>query len=139
MSIVTEHLEQRGDAFEALAHRQAYTSIGEARALGIDADEVLKTLAVHTGPGYVLMVIPAARRLDLHLVREALGDNHARLATEKGQDADPGAVRDRGDHDRDAGQAAGARQRRPGRVGRWGRPSSICHDSLEHGLGACCR
>ena len=42
MSIVTEHLEQRGVAFEALAHRQAYTSIDEARALGIDADEVLR-------------------------------------------------------------------------------------------------
>jgi Ala-tRNA(Pro) deacylase len=83
MSIVTEHLEQRGAAFEALAHRQAYTSIDEARALGIDADEVVKTLAVRTGPSYVLMVIPAARRLDLQLVREALGDNHARLATEE--------------------------------------------------------
>jgi Ala-tRNA(Pro) deacylase len=83
MSIVTEHLEQRGAAFEALTHRQAYTSIDEARALGIDADEVLKTLAVRTGPSYVLMVIPAARRLDLQLVREALGDNHARLATEE--------------------------------------------------------
>jgi hypothetical protein len=34
MSVVTEHLEQRGAAFEALAHRQAYTSIDEARALG---------------------------------------------------------------------------------------------------------
>ncbi len=40
-------------------------------------------LAVRTGRGYVLMVIPAARRLDLHHVREALGDNHARLATEE--------------------------------------------------------
>jgi Ala-tRNA(Pro) deacylase len=83
MSVVTKHLEQRGAAFETLAHRQAYTSIDEARALGIDADEVLKTLAVRTGPGYVLVVIPTARRLDLHLVREALGDNHARLATEE--------------------------------------------------------
>jgi Ala-tRNA(Pro) deacylase len=82
MSVVIEHLEQRGAAFEALAHRQAYTSIDEARALGIDADEVLKTLAVRTGPGYVLVVIPAARRLDLRLVREALGDHGARLATE---------------------------------------------------------
>jgi Ala-tRNA(Pro) deacylase len=83
MSIVTEYLEQRGATFEALAHRQAYTSIDEARALGIDADEVVKTLAVRTGPSYVLMVIPAARRLELQLVREALGDNHARLATEE--------------------------------------------------------
>jgi Ala-tRNA(Pro) deacylase len=29
------------------------------------------------------MVIPASRRLDLHLVREALGDSRARLASEE--------------------------------------------------------
>jgi Ala-tRNA(Pro) deacylase len=83
MSVVTEHLEQRGSPFELLAHRQAYTSTDEARALGIDAGEVLKTLAVRTGPGYALMVIPASRRLDLHLVRETLGDHQARLASEE--------------------------------------------------------
>jgi Ala-tRNA(Pro) deacylase len=83
MSAVTEHLEQQGSAFELLAHRQAYTSTDEARALGIDAGEVLKTLAVRAGPGYALMVIPASRRLDLHLVREALGDHQARLASEE--------------------------------------------------------
>jgi Ala-tRNA(Pro) deacylase len=83
MSAVTEHLEQRGSPFELLPHRQAYTSTDEARALGIAAGEVLKTLAVRTGPSYVLMVIPASRRLDLHLVRDALGDHHARLASEE--------------------------------------------------------
>jgi Ala-tRNA(Pro) deacylase len=83
MSVVTKHLEQRGCAFEVLAHRQAYTSVDEARALGIAVGEVLKTLAVRTGPGYALMVIPASRRLDLHLAREALGDSRARLASEE--------------------------------------------------------
>jgi Ala-tRNA(Pro) deacylase len=83
MSAITEHLEQRGSGFELLPHRQAYTSTDEARALGIDAGEVLKTLAVRTGPGYALMVIPASRRLDLHLVRDALADHQARLASEE--------------------------------------------------------
>src|SRR4029453_227152 len=83
MSVVTEHLEQRGSAFELLAHRQAYTSTDEARALGIDVGEVLKALAVRTGPGYVLAVIPASRRVDLHLVRDVLGDHQARLASEE--------------------------------------------------------
>jgi Ala-tRNA(Pro) deacylase len=82
MSVVTEHLERRGSPFEVVAHRQAYTCIDEARALGIDAGEVLKTLVVRAASGYVLMVIPGSRRLDLHLAREAVGDNHARLATE---------------------------------------------------------
>jgi Ala-tRNA(Pro) deacylase len=83
MSVVTEHLEQRGSAFELLPHRQASTSTDEALALGIDAGEVLKTLAVRTGPGYVLAVIPASCRLDLRLVRDALGDHQARLASEE--------------------------------------------------------
>jgi hypothetical protein len=83
MSALTEHLKQRGSAFELLSHRQADTSTDEARVLGIDAGEVLKTLAVRTGPGYALVVIPASCRLDLHLVREALGDHQARLASEE--------------------------------------------------------
>jgi Ala-tRNA(Pro) deacylase len=83
MSALTEHLKQRGSAFELLSHRQADTSTDEARALGIDAGEVLKTLAVRTGPGYALAVIPASCRLDLHLVRDALGDHQARLASEE--------------------------------------------------------
>jgi Ala-tRNA(Pro) deacylase len=82
MSVVTEHLEQRGSLFEVLPHQQASTSVEEARALGIEVGEVLKTLAVRTGSGYALMVLPASRRLDLHLAREALGDGRARLASE---------------------------------------------------------
>ena len=83
MSAVTEHLEQRGSAVELLVHRQAGTATDEARALGIDPAEVLKTLAVRTGPGSVLVVIPGPCRLDLRLVREALGDRQARLASEE--------------------------------------------------------
>ncbi len=82
MSVVTEHLERRGSAFQVIPHQQAYTSLDEARALGIDAGDVLKTLVVRAESRYALMVVPASRRLDLHLVREALGDSRARLATE---------------------------------------------------------
>jgi prolyl-tRNA editing enzyme YbaK/EbsC (Cys-tRNA(Pro) deacylase) len=83
MSVVTEHLERQGCAFQVIAHRQVYTSIDQARALGVDAGEVLKTLALRTAAGYALLVIPASRRLDLHLAREALGDHQARLASEE--------------------------------------------------------
>ena len=82
MTRVTEHLEARGVPFEPIAHQQACTSVAEARALGIDASEVLKTVAVRVAGGYALMAIPAACRLDMHLVRAASGDRHARLATE---------------------------------------------------------
>src|SRR6266545_7664528 len=82
MSRVREQLESHGVPFEPIAHEQTYTSIAEARALGIAASEVLKTVAVRITDGYVLMVVPATRRLDPHRVRTAAGDPHARLATE---------------------------------------------------------
>ena len=83
MTRVTEHLHTRGVPFAPIAHRQAYTSIDEARALGIDAGEVLKTVAVRAAGGYALMAVPATGRLDMRLVRAAVGDRHARLATEE--------------------------------------------------------
>jgi hypothetical protein len=83
MTQVTEHLQTHGVPFEAIAHQQAYTSIGEARALGIDASEVLKTVAMRVAGGYALMAVPATGRLDMHLVQAAVGDRHVRLATEE--------------------------------------------------------
>ena len=83
MTQVTEHLETRGVPFEPIAHQQAYTSIAEARALGIDASEVLKTVAMRVAVGYALMAIPATCRLDMHLVQAAVGGRHVRLATEE--------------------------------------------------------
>src|SRR5215472_15885908 len=83
MTQVTEHLQTHGVPFAPIAHQQAYTSIDEARALGIEASEVLKTVAVRAAGGYALMAILATGRLDMHLVREAVGDRHVRLATEQ--------------------------------------------------------
>jgi Ala-tRNA(Pro) deacylase len=83
MATVSEHLKKRGVAFEATSHAETYTSVDEARQLGIGADEVLKAVMVQTTSGYRLAVLPASRRLDMKLVEEAVGDKHARLATEQ--------------------------------------------------------
>jgi Ala-tRNA(Pro) deacylase len=83
MSAVSEHLEKRGVIFEATSHAETYSSVDEARALGIAADEVVKAVMLQTAAGYRLAVVPASRRLDMKLVEVALGDKHARLATEK--------------------------------------------------------
>src|SRR5689334_924008 len=83
MTQVTEHLQTHGVPFEAIAHQQAYTSIAEARALGIEASEVLKTVAMRVAGGYALMAVPPTCRLDMHLVQAAAGDPHVRLATEQ--------------------------------------------------------
>jgi Ala-tRNA(Pro) deacylase len=82
VSRVAEHLQGRGVAFEVVPHAQAFTSISEARALGIRADEVVKSVVVHTNSGYALIAVPGYRRLDMKLVEAAVGDKHIRLATE---------------------------------------------------------
>jgi Ala-tRNA(Pro) deacylase len=88
MSLVTDYLTERGVGFQVIPHRRAFTSLQEARDLGVAADEVLKTVALWTGGKYVLAVVPASRRLELRLVREALDDPAARLATEAELQAD---------------------------------------------------
>ncbi len=80
---VTDHLTSRGLTFEAIPHEKTYTSIEEARALGIAADEVVKTVVLDTESGHALVAVPGYRRLDMKLVEEAVGDRHARLASEE--------------------------------------------------------
>ena len=82
MSFVTEHLEWRGVDYEVAEYARAVTSMEEACALGITADEVVKTVMLATDRGPALLVVPASRRLDLRLAREAVGDHAARLASE---------------------------------------------------------
>jgi Ala-tRNA(Pro) deacylase len=82
MTVVTEHLEQRGIRFEVLPHPPATSALGEALALGSPPDEVVKAVVLDIETGHALAILPADRRLDLDLVREVLGDRHAALATE---------------------------------------------------------
>jgi prolyl-tRNA editing enzyme YbaK/EbsC (Cys-tRNA(Pro) deacylase)/nitrite reductase/ring-hydroxylating ferredoxin subunit len=82
MSLVAEHLERQGVPFEVMAHPRTNAALGEARALRIAADAVLKTIVLRTGSGHALAVVPATRRLNMKLTRRATGDSHVRLATE---------------------------------------------------------
>jgi Ala-tRNA(Pro) deacylase len=88
MAPVTDNLTERGIPFEVIPHRRTFTSIAEARELGVAADEVVKTVALRSHDKYVLAVVPASRRLDMRLVHHALGDPGARLATETELTAD---------------------------------------------------
>ncbi|MBI4728701.1 MAG: YbaK/EbsC family protein [Acidobacteria bacterium] len=82
MSTVTETLEKRRVPFECLRHDRSFTTIEEARALGITADEVVKTIVLDTASGHALAVVPGSRRLDMKRMREAVGDARAHLASE---------------------------------------------------------
>jgi prolyl-tRNA editing enzyme YbaK/EbsC (Cys-tRNA(Pro) deacylase) len=82
MSLTTEHLAGRSVPFQVVPHEKAFTSIDEARAVGIQADEVVKTLLLDTAGKHALAVIPGNRRLDMRRLQRAVADHHAHLATE---------------------------------------------------------
>ena len=77
-------LDEAGVGYELLKHRRTETAADEAAALDVAPEEVAKTLVLTTREGHVRLLVPAARRIDLAKVREALGDGkHIRLATEE--------------------------------------------------------
>ena len=76
------YLDSAGKQWEPLSHPEALSSVDEARALGIDPDEVAKSLVLKGREGYVLAVVPGGHRLDMHKVRDATGDKTTRLASE---------------------------------------------------------
>jgi Ala-tRNA(Pro) deacylase len=82
MSLVTDYLEAHGIPYEVLHHDPASTSLEEANAVHLDADRVLKAVVIDSLRGRAVAVVPASERLDIHLVREALGDPEAYLASE---------------------------------------------------------
>jgi len=73
--------EQKID-FEPRRHPRTQTAMDEAHVLHASADRVGKTLVVHTPDGMVRVVIPASERLSLAKLREAIGLDEVRFATE---------------------------------------------------------
>lgn len=85
---VKGYLDGAGVVWEAREHPETMSSAEEARALGVDPDEVAKTLLLKDRSGYALAVIPGGHRLDMHKARAITGDTHTRLATEDEMESD---------------------------------------------------
>ncbi|HEX6844923.1 MAG TPA: YbaK/EbsC family protein [Actinomycetota bacterium] len=82
MTMLTEYLDGKDIEYEVLRHERAFTGIDEARVLGIEADEVLKTVILDSKGEHIAAVLPSGERLDMNLVREVLEDPDAKLARE---------------------------------------------------------
>jgi Ala-tRNA(Pro) deacylase len=83
MTVVTEHLEKQGIRFELLPHPPTTNALAEAEVLDLEPDEVVKAVVLDVTTGHAIAVLPASRRIDLDLLREALGERDARLASEE--------------------------------------------------------
>ena len=75
-------LTEQKIGFEPRRHPRTETATDEARALHASAGHVGKTIVVHTADGRVRVVIPASERLSLPKLRETIGIDELRFATE---------------------------------------------------------
>jgi Ala-tRNA(Pro) deacylase len=78
---VQEKLRQAGVPFTVLRHAPVYTSEEAAAVRGTALASGAKALVVKAGEEFVLLVLPADRKLDSRKARTALGVKALRFAT----------------------------------------------------------
>ena len=83
---INEILNSRQIPFEALRHRPAYTASRMAQMLHVPGKEVAKPVLLRTGRGYVLVVVPGNRFVDLQRIRQWLGEPQVEMASEDEMD-----------------------------------------------------
>lgn len=79
---VRDELDQHGIAYEELHHPDAYTAQQVAQREHVTGHRVAKVVCVMADGRPIELVLPASRRVVLDCVRELLGANEVRLATE---------------------------------------------------------
>jgi Ala-tRNA(Pro) deacylase len=81
---LSAYLTAHGVVHEVIEHAPTFRAGDEARASGVSPDATAKTVVVTDGGAYMLVILPASERLDLHKVRDVLGASRTpRLATEE--------------------------------------------------------
>jgi Ala-tRNA(Pro) deacylase len=86
---VHRYLDEQGVAHDVVDHEQTFSAAQEAKAAGVPPDHAAKTMVLREDREYMLAVIPASHRLDLHKVRDALeASSGLRLASEAEMEAD---------------------------------------------------
>jgi Ala-tRNA(Pro) deacylase len=80
---VIEYLEKHEIAYELVHHDRAYTAQEVAAAAHISGDELAKAVMVLVDGEMGMAVLPASYRVNLDLLKEALGAKKVKMATEK--------------------------------------------------------
>ena len=80
---VVEYLEGEGVSYTLVEHESTMTAAAEAAAAHTPPADVGKTIVLSDGRRYVMVAIPASRRLDLHQVRNLVdASKQLQLASE---------------------------------------------------------
>ncbi len=62
---ITNYLDKRGAKYAIITHRKVYTAYDAAQTLRKRLDEIVKNLLVKTDKGFVLVLLPASKNVNL--------------------------------------------------------------------------
>jgi|SRR5438876_4091832 len=77
-----EHLDNQKIKYISVTHSPAFTAMEVAQSTHIPGRELAKVVMVVIDGNMAMAVVPATRKVDLNLVREAAGAHEAKLASE---------------------------------------------------------
>src|SRR5262245_41875472 len=80
---IQERLTQQGVAFTVLRHEPVFTSEQAAAVRGTPLGSGAKALVVKAGEQFVLLIVPADRKLDNRKAKTALGVRDLRFASKE--------------------------------------------------------
>jgi Ala-tRNA(Pro) deacylase len=98
---VERRLNEMGVKYEVIPHRRTSSSTYTAQAAHVPGEQLAKSVMLEDDRGFVMAVLPAARKVDLRSLRHLLGRNLG-LANESEfaqlfADCEPGAIPPLGD------------------------------------------
>ena len=79
---ISSYLKEQGVYFSMHEHPPAYTAQEVAAEEHVSGNILAKTVIVHAGDGYAMLVLPASYKLDMRKAAKALGAKKVRLADE---------------------------------------------------------
>jgi Ala-tRNA(Pro) deacylase len=93
---VERRLNEMGVKYEMIPHRHTSSSTYTAQAAHVPGEQLAKSVMLEDDRGFVMAVLPAARKVDLRSLRHVLGRNLG-LANEREfaqlfADCEPGAI-----------------------------------------------
>ncbi len=78
-----DYLDKNSVNYKVLVHPEAFTAQEIAAALHVPGKELAKVVIIKAGERFVMAVLPASWKIDMHKLKELLQTKDVRLATEE--------------------------------------------------------
>lgn len=69
---IKNYLDKKGAKYAIVTHRKVYTAYDAANTLRKKLNEIAKNLLIKTDKGYVVVLLPASKRLDLNALKKLM-------------------------------------------------------------------